>query len=251
MHGVGFAALVASGAPAMADVPDRAAWDIRAAMPGGGLVSDGGAGGRDKADAPFTNLLSLADRGNLASLAHRDSTLSAGPIDVILTADRARHRPSRDDQALGLDRWSLRSIGLGARIGLWRDLTLVAEGDYARMKRRLESVEVTPFRLSTTMAKVGVALLLGDGPRLSFDYLSVKRPSRQGGLIRLAETLGGAPLTGQGPQLSLQSRQAREPGGISWRVSLGSMLRPGADLGLDSDAMQRDRRATAGFSLRL
>ncbi|ETI65330.1 hypothetical protein C100_02730 [Sphingobium sp. C100] len=255
-HGIatGLLTLATWVAPAQADTPtdapERAVWKIRAAMTDTGLANLRAVSTAQRL-TPLATILSSSDRRGLAEVAHRFTSVTTGPVDFTLSADRARNGPRGKDLPLGMDRWSLRNVGLDARIGLWDQLTLVAAADYGRMKRRLDVMDVTPRRLSTTMARVGMALLFGDGPRLSLDYLSVSRPSQQGGIVRLAQALGGAPLTGHGPELSLRSRQGDTRGGLGWRISLSSTMRPEKDLGLESDAMRHDMRATSGFSLKL
>lgn len=252
--GIGLLALATWFLPAQAqssaEAPERAVWKIRAAMTNDGLANLQAVSTAQR-DTPLATILSSSDRRGLAEVAHRSTSVTTGPVDFTLSADHARNGLRGKDLPLGMDRWSLRNMGLDVRFGLWDQLTLVAAADYGRMKRRLDVMEVTPRRLSTTMARVGMALLFGDGPRLSLDYLSVSRSSQQMGIVRLAQTLGGAPLTGHGPELSLQSRQEDARGSLGWRISLGSMIRPEKDLGLESDAMRHDMRATAGFSLKL
>eukprot|EP00456_Euglypha_rotunda_P010677 TRINITY_DN1272_c0_g1_i1.p1 TRINITY_DN1272_c0_g1~~TRINITY_DN1272_c0_g1_i1.p1 ORF type:complete len:154 (-),score=30.23 TRINITY_DN1272_c0_g1_i1:243-704(-) len=150
------------------------------------------------------------------------------------------------------DRWSSKDIGFSAILPLKSSVGFAIGGDYTRMTRRLRVMEVNPRRLSTHMARIGIALDFADERRLSLDYLSVARSSRHDDLTRLAETLGGAPLTGHGPELALSSMSSAERGGMDWRLAFSAMQRPTADLGLiDPANMRSDMRAIASLRFHL
>lgn len=201
---------------------------------------------------PFSTLFSSTDRFALAHGRSRTTHMSMGAIELSLSANRATNGADRASGGLDTDRWSTKGIGLSAAIPLMSDLALIIGGDYARMSRRLQIVDVNPRRLSTRMARVGMALAFDGESRLSLDYLSVARSSRQDDLTRLAETIGGAPLTGHGLELAFATTSAATRGGMDWRFSLGAMQRPAADLGLfDQTALHSDRRAMASLRFHL
>lgn len=201
---------------------------------------------------PFSNMFSPADRFDLAHVRSRSTRLAIGSMDLLLSANRATSDIERASQGLNVDRWSTRGVGLSAAIPLAPDLGLIIGGDYARMTRRLQIIDVNPRRLATRMARVGMALAFGGESRLSLDYLSVARSSRHDDLTRLAETVGGAPLTGHGPELAFARTSSAMRGAINWRLALGAMQRPTADLGLlDQTGIRTDMRAMASLSFHL
>lgn len=202
--------------------------------------------------SPFLAMFSPADRFDLAHVRSRTSQLSIGSVELLLSANRTTNGADRASRGLDTDRWSTKGIGLSAAIPLTSDFGLIIGGDYARMSRRLQIVDVTARRLSTRMARVGMALAFGSESRLSLDYLSVSRSLRHDDLTRLAETIGGAPLTGYGPELAFGTASSGKRGGMDWRFSLGAMQRPAADLGLvDQAALHTDRRALASLRFHL
>ena len=201
---------------------------------------------------PLSNMFSPADRFDLAHVRSRTGRLSIGSAELSLSANRAKIGIESGSHGLNTDRWSTKGVGLSAAIPLMSDLGLIIGGDYARMSRRLQILDVNPHRLSTRMARAGVALVFGGESRLSLDYLSVARSSRHDELTRLAETIGGAPLTGNGLELALASPSFATRRGMDWRCSLGAMQRPAADLGLaDQTALHSDRRAVASLRFHL
>ncbi|MBA4089840.1 MAG: hypothetical protein C0494_04490 [Sphingobium sp.] len=201
---------------------------------------------------PYATMLSLADRFDLAQVRSRVSRLSVGALELSLSATRATNGADQGSRGLDSDRWSTKGIGLSAAIPLVSDLGLIIGANYARMSRRLQIVDVNPRRLATRMARVGMALAFGDESRLSLDYLSVARSARHDDLTRLAEMIGGAPLTGHGLELAFATAASATTGGIDWRLSLGAMQRPAADLGLvDQTALHTDRRAMASLRFHL
>lgn len=201
---------------------------------------------------PFSNMFSPADRSDLAHVRSSTSRLSIGSAELSLSANRATNGIDIGSRGLDADRWSTKGIGLSAAIPLMYDLALIIGGDYARMSRRLQIVDVNPRRLSTRMARVGMALAFGGESRLSLDYLSVARSSRHDDLTRLAETIGGAPLTGHGLELAFAPTASATRGGMDWRFSLAAMQRPVADLGLvDQTTFHSDQRAMASLRFHL
>lgn len=205
---------------------------------------------RKAAVFPFSSSLTEIDRLDLASVRSRTAMLSAGPVDIQLSAHRAANVAQRADLPFGIDKWSVKGMGVTAEIPVGPTVSLRVSGDYARMTRRLQVVQVNPYRLGTTLVRAGLALDFVGGERLGLDYVNVSRSSSHDTLTRLAETVGGAPLTGHGPELSFATTTGKGRGGTDWRLSLASMQRPERDLGLsDSTAMRHDARATMNFSL--
>jgi hypothetical protein len=201
---------------------------------------------------PFSSTISTMDRFDLASVRTRSARATLGSVDVMLSANRAANIARREDVPFDVDRWTLKGIGLSAELPLGSDMTLSIGGDYARMTRRLKVVEVNARRLGTSLAKIGMGLGFADRSRLALDYVSVSRSSSHNDLTRLAETVGGAPLTGHGPELSFTTHSGGGSGGISWKFSLASMQRPTRDLGYVGGTDSRsDARAMVGFSLHL
>ncbi|AYO78737.1 MULTISPECIES: hypothetical protein [Sphingobium] len=206
------------------------------------------------AHAPKTYALAVAtptDHFDLARVRSRSLNLLLGPSSLRLSANRAASFVHQDGSA-DQDRWSLRSISFNAAIPLMDMLNLSLNGDYAHMGRRLHVVEINPRRLSTNIASIGLAIDDARGSRLSLDYRSISRPSRHDALTRLAETLGGAPLTGSGPELALASPAPGVSGSIDWRLCVSDMRRPAMDLtGLEGSAIVNDARALASFRYHL
>lgn len=202
-------------------------------------------------ESPMANVAGLAGRSGAADVMRKTAVAAIGPFTLAVSADRTKSLKTWTNQPAGLNRWSLRGIRTSVGFGLSDDIMLVAEGAYARMKRRLSVVDEMPVRLSTKIARVGLGLLFGESSRLSLDYMSVGRSARRDGYIRLSETLGGAPMTGQGPELSFQTDGGQTRGSTQWRFSLASMSRPERDFGFDSSATLHDTRAMAGFALKL
>lgn len=198
---------------------------------------------------PFTTSLTATDRFDLANVQFRTSTLAAGPVDIRLSATKAANVAQRADQPYGIDKWSLKGVGITAALPIGA-ATLSIGGDYAWMTRRLQVVQINPYRLGTTMAKAGLALDFQGSRRVELDYVSIARSSRHDALTRLAETVGGAPLTGNGPELSFTSTTGEGRGGAALRLSLASMQRPERDLSLaDSSAVRHDTRAMMRLSV--
>lgn len=199
--------------------------------------------------APFAGVVTPMDQFNLAQTRSRTMALAIGPVDLRFSASRAYHG---GDDAIGTDRWSMKGVGAAALIPLIGSLGLIIGGDFARMSRRLQIVDVNPHRLSTRMARVGMALAFGDDSRISLDYLSIARSAWQDDLTRLAETIGGAPLTGHGPELAFACSNQTGRRSIDWRFSLDAMQRPAIDLGLAGQMGPRtDARALASLRFHL
>lgn len=197
----------------------------------------------------FAGVITLMDRFNLAQARSRTMALAIGSVDLHFSASRDYHG---GDDAIGTDRWSMKGVGAAAQIPLTASLDLIIGGDFARMSRRRQIVDVNPHRLSTRMARAGMALAFGDDSRISLDYLSIARSARQDDLTRLTETIGGAPLTGHGPELAFARNSQTGRGSVDWRVSLGAMQRPGIDLGLaDQMDLRTDARALASLCFHL
>jgi hypothetical protein len=201
----------------------------------------------------FGSALTAADRFDLASVRTRSSILSIGSVDLKFSANRAANIARRaEDLPFGVDRWAIKGAGVTAEVPLSDDVALAVGGEYARMTRRLQIVEVNPHRLGTTMAKAGVMLKFNGNQRFALDYVSIARSSGHDNVTRLAETMGGAPLTGRGPELSFTSSTSEKRGAMGVRFSLASMRRPDRDLGLaDSTGTHSDARAMLGLSMRL
>lgn len=246
---VAIVGLVTAAAPVAARPPEGTMWTLRASLappPAPGLEDM-----RAPVESPMANVAGLAGRSGVAGVMRKTVVAVIGPFTLAVSADSTKRLRTWAYQPATLNRWSLRGIGASVGIGLSDDIMLVAEGAYTRMKRRLSVVDEMPVRLSTKIARVGLGLLFGESSRLSLDYVSVGRSARRDGYIRLSETLGGAPMTGQGPELSFQTDSGQTRGSTQWRFSLASMSRPERDFGFDSSATRHDARAMARFALKL
>jgi hypothetical protein len=201
----------------------------------------------------FESSLTATDRFDLASVRSRSSTLSIGSVDLKFSAKRAANIARRaEDLPFGVDRWAIKSAAVSAQVLLSDEVALAIGGEYARMTRRLQIIEVNPHRLGTRMARAGVALTRNRNQRLALDYVSVARSSGHDNITRLAETVGGAPLTGHGPELSFTASTGYKRGDMGVRFSVASMRRPDRDLGLtDSLGTHNDARAMLNLSMRL
>ncbi|CAN5242893.1 hypothetical protein BH10PSE12_BH10PSE12_04100 [soil metagenome] len=206
---------------------------------------------RAPVESPMANVAGLAGRSGAEGIIRKTAMAAVGPFTLAVSADRSKSLKSWTYQPSGMNRRPLRGMGATVGIGLSDDIMLVAEGAYARMKRHLSVVDEMPVRLSTKIARVGLGLLFTDTGRLALDYVSVGRSARRDSYIRMAETFGGAPMTGHGPELSFQTTGGQTAGWTQWRFSLASMSRPERDYGFDSSAMRHDARAMTSFALKL
>lgn len=198
------------------------------------------------------NGLRAEDRFDLANRKVRSKTLGIGPVELALTAGRAANFAQRYDMPYAVDRWTLKFVGASASLSLLSGVDFVLDAEYARMARRLSVLEVTPHRLATGMARLGGGFSFGENARLMLDYISVARSRHQDDLTRMAEALGGAPVTGRGPELSFALGSGTESGQGNWRFSLASLQRPMNDLGLAADGdIRTDARAMLSFTLHL
>lgn len=202
--------------------------------------------------AAFAGSLSTTDRFDLASVRSRAANLALGAATLTLSANRAANLAQRQAMPWSVDRWAMKGVGARLSAPLLPDVGVALDGEYARMVRRLDIVNLNPHRLATSMAKAGAALEFGEGGRLALDYVSVARSSGHSALTRFAEAIGGAPLTGHGAELSLAASRVPALGNGTWSLSFSAMRRPARDLGLaDGPAMLNDAGARMGFSLPL
>lgn len=192
---------------------------------------------------PLSTMFRPADRIDLAQLRSRTTRMSIGTVELSLSTNRSIN---------SADRWSTRVLGLSAAIPMVAGLGLIIGGDYARMSRQLQIVDVIPRRPSIRMARIGMALALGEERRLSIDYLSVACSSRHDDPTRLADMIGGGPLAGKGVEIAFATVASATSGAIDWRFSIGAMQRPAISPGLvDQTALPTDRRALASLRVHL
>jgi hypothetical protein len=205
---------------------------------------------RPEARLPLLLSLRFADRAGLASVSHRSTSIAIGAATLSLFGNRFANIAQRYDRSAAIDRWSLRDVGADVRTGILDGVDLSLSGEYAVMKRRHEILEITPRRLSTMITRFGAALLFGSDRRLALDYVTVARGAGQNDLVRMAQTVGGVPLTGHGPELSFETGSPRL-GSASWRLALSSMHRDPLDLGLGDTGTHGVTDARLSLGLRL
>ncbi|WP_336965782.1 hypothetical protein [Sphingobium aquiterrae] len=199
-------------------------------------------------------VVSLSPQDRLRGVVGRSRMMSAslGNLDVSLRASRMSSGPS--PMPIGMtadDRWTGRKLDMRATLSLGTHLWIAPQAAYTKMTRRLGVVPVTSYRLGTAITDLGVAVGLGDACRITLDHIGISRSNRRRPVARFAETLGGAPLTGQGNQLAVLLMPGDAPGAMSWRLSVASMRRPAEDMGpAEAGAQLQDRRATMSWGLR-
>jgi hypothetical protein len=82
-------------------------------------------------------------------------------------------------------------VGVAAALPLGPDMAFAMHGQFGRMTRRLQVVDVNPHRLGTPMAKAdmakaGMALALDGDTQFASDYFSIRRSAQQDAVTRLA-----------------------------------------------------------------
>jgi hypothetical protein len=161
---------------AIARPPEQQMWTLQATL---GSSASNLVDIRKPVQSPLANIAGLAGRSGVDGIFRCTAVADIGAFSLAVSADRTKSVKSQLFQPMGLNRWSLRGMGVSAAVGLSEDITLVAEGAYARMKRRLSVVDDVPMRLSTKIARVGLGLVFGESNRLLLDY--VRWAGRRGG----------------------------------------------------------------------
>ena len=127
---------------------------------------------------PLSTMFRPADRIDLAQLRSRTTRMSIGTVELSLSANRSINSAYRGRPGRNADRWSTRVLGLSAAIPMAVGLGLIIGGDYARMSRQLQIVDVIPRRPSIRMARVGMALMTLKSPDFNGRDLGHRRFGR-------------------------------------------------------------------------
>lgn len=197
------------------------------------------------APSRLLELLTGRDAARAVSGRGRFLVSDGGTSSFTLRGSRVRSpRPEAEGPVDGSDRFAVYEAGFEGQADLSADISLSAGGVAALMNRRLGQIGIDPRRRQTLLASAGLAVTIRGEERIAVDYVYSRPASMRPPLVRMSELLGGAPLAGHGPRLSVSHNMERSSGPpLIWSLSASSMR--GADYDaatLGASVGQADRR---------